>query len=56
MAELAMESQGIAIKLSEEELAVIQMALMRGMSSSNAYFREMCEKLLKKFLDNMSNG
>lgn len=56
MAELAMESQGVAIKLSDEELAVIQMALMRGMNSSNAYFKEMCEKLLQKLLSNMSNG
>ncbi len=51
-----MESQGVAIKLSEEELAAIHMALMRGMNSSNAYFREICEKLLQKFLSNVSNG
>jgi hypothetical protein len=56
MAELAMESQGIAITLSEEELAVIQMALMRGMNSSNAYFKEQCEKLLQKILSRMSQG
>lgn len=56
MAELAVESRGVAIKLSEEEFAVIQMALMRGMNSSNAYFREICEELLKKFLSSISNG
>jgi len=56
MAELAMESQGAAVTLSEEELATIQMALMRGMNSSNAYFRRQCEKLLQKILSNMSQG
>jgi len=51
-----MESQGAAIMLSEEELATIQMALMRGMNSSNTYFREQCEKLLQKILSRMSSG
>ncbi len=38
------------ITVSEEELAIIHMALIRGLNSSNAYFREGCERLLKKTL------
>jgi hypothetical protein len=54
MTELVMEKENLTIVLSEEELATVQMALMRGMKSSNPYFRESCEKLLQKMLRGMS--
>lgn len=54
MTELVMANKNISITLSEEELTTIHMALMRSMNSSNAYFRERCEKLLQKMLDGMS--
>jgi len=41
---------------SEEELGILQMALIRGIASSNQYFRENCEKLLPKVLEMMAQG
>lgn len=43
-----------SVAMSEEELAVLQMALMRSMNSSNPYFKEGCGRLLYKVLDRMS--
>lgn len=42
------------VTVSEEEFGILQMALMRGMSSSSPYFKEECEKLLYKVLGRMS--
>lgn len=39
---------------TEEELNIIHIALMRGMTSSNQYFRERCERLLHKILRMMT--
>jgi len=44
----------IIMEFSDEELGIIQMALMRGITSPNQYFKERCERLLHKILDRMA--
>lgn len=56
MTEMLVSRKRVTLVLSEEELAILHMALMKGTNSSNAYFREGCEKLLQKMLEKPLRG
>lgn len=50
----ALTIKRLSLHFSEEELGIIAVALTRGGNSSNPYFKEKCEELLHRILEDIS--